>query len=160
MIRLFIIGYKAFNSNFTNRSGYKFKVGEIYHVDDAIKWGNNGNGFHICTNFEECFRYVDSNNFILTEVIGFGKILKYDDEYYGYFDMYVCENMRIVRIISRKEIIEMSKTLWEDRFYNFIRTFNLTDDEAKEIEEVSKGKQKILKDIDYYHYGNKNAYRS
>ena len=74
--------------------------------------------------------------------------------------MYVCENMRIIRTISRKEIIEMAKTLWENRLYNFIRTFNLTDEEAKEIETVSKGKQKILKDIDYYHNGNKNAYRS
>ena len=160
VINLFVIGYKAFNKDFTNRYGDKFKIGKIYHADGEIKWGNNGNGFHICTNFEECFRYVDSNNFILTEVIGFGKLIKYDDEYNGYFDMYVCENMRIIRTISRKEIIEMAKTLWEDRLYNFIRTFSLTDEEAKEIETVSKDKQKILKDIDYYHNGNKNAYRS
>ena len=85
---------------------------------------------------------------------------KYDDEYYGYFDMYVCENIYVIRVISRKEIIEMAKSLYEERLCKFISTFNLTDEEANEIEKISKEKQKVLKAIDYYHNGNKNAYRS
>ena len=130
---MFIIGYKALNEDFTNRYGTKYEIGTIYQALGEIKWGNNGNGFHICTNFEECFRYVDSNNFILTEVIGFGKLIKYDDEYNGYFDMYVCENMRIIRTISRKEIIEMAKSLYEERLCKFISTFNKINEEFKKV---------------------------
>ena len=54
----------------------------------------------------------------------------------------------------------MAKSLYEERLCKFISTFNLTDKEANEIEKVSKEKQKVLKAIDYYHNGNKNAYRS
>ena len=160
VIILFVIGYKVFNGNFTNRAGFKFKVGETYHIKGTLKWGNQGNGFHLCTNFEDCFKYISTNNFILTEVMGFGKLIKYDDEYYGYFDMYVCENIYVIRVISRKEIIEMAKSLYEERLCKYISTFNLTDEEVNEIEKVSKEKQKVLKAIDYYHNGNKNAYRS
>ena len=104
---MFVIGYKGFNKDFTNRYGNKFEIGKVYHADGEIKWGNNGNGFHLCTNIEDCFRYVDSDTSVITEVIGFGKMKEYDDEYYGYYDMYVCENLRIVRVISREEIISM-----------------------------------------------------
>ena len=158
VIILFALGFKAFNGDFTNRYGYKFEVGKTYSVKGDIKWGNNG--FHMCTNFEDCFKYVNTNDFILTEVMGFGKLIKYDDEYYGYFDMYVCENIYVIRVISRKEIIEMAKSLYEERLCKFISTFNLTDEEANEIANIFKGKQKVLKAIDYYHNGNKNAYRS
>ena len=48
----------------------------------------------MCSNIEDCFRYVCADKSIIAEVIGFGDIQKYDDEYYGYFDMYVCEYLR------------------------------------------------------------------
>ena len=136
VIELFVIGFKAFNKDFTNRYGDKFEVGETYHAQGEIKWGNNGNGFHLCSNLEDCFRYFDSNDSIIAEVIGYGNIQKYDDEYYGYFDMYVCEYLRVIRVISREEIIEMMLHTYKDRRDRFIRDFNLTSDELKLFEGV------------------------
>ena len=155
-----ILGYKAFNKDFTNRYGFKFEVGKIYSALGTIKWGQRGNGFHMCTNFEDCFRYYDSDNSIIAEVIGFGKTLKNDDEYYGYYDMYVCEYLKVVRVIPREEIIMMAKELPEDRLDHLICTMNLTEEETNEILAINRGNQKIKKAIDYYHYGKKNAYWS
>ncbi len=135
---MFVIGYKGFNKDFTNRYGNKFEIGKVYHADGEIKWGNNGNGFHLCTNIEDCFRYVDSDTSVITEVIGFGKMKEYDDEYYGYYDMYVCENLRIVRVISREEIISMMLHTYADRRNRFIRDFNLTEEELKLFEGVER----------------------
>lgn len=153
VINLFVIGYKAFNKDFTNRYGNKFEMDKIYHTDGEIKWGNNGNGFHLCTHAEDCYRYVDPDNSIMTEVIGFGNIQKYDDEYYGYYDMYVCEYLHIIKIISREELIEMMLHTCKERRDRFIRDFNLTEEEFKLFEGVgiygqdsSKGcKRKQLK---------------
>ena len=136
VINLFIIGYKGFNKDFTNRYGDKFELHKIYHANGEIKWGNHGNGFHLCTNLEDCYRYVDPEDCIMTEVIGFGNMEKYDDEYYGYYDMYVCEYLRIIRVISRKEIIDMMLNTYLERRNRFIRDFNLTEDELKLFEGV------------------------
>ncbi len=155
---MFVVGYKGFNKDFTNRYGDSFEVGKVYHADGEIKWGNYGNGFHLCTNFEDCFRYVDSEKSIMTEVIGFGDIVKHDDNYYGYFDMYVAEYLRVIRVISREELIEMAKILPEVRLERFVQTFKMNDDEIEEILKHSKGKVKVLKAVRYYHFGDKNAY--
>ena len=136
---MFIIGYKGFNKNFTNRHGDKFEIGKVYHADGEIKWGNQGNGFHLCSNIEDCFRYVDPNNSIMTEVLGFGKMKKYDDEYYGYYDMYVAEYLRIIRVISREDIIDMMLHTYLERRERFIRNFNLTDEELE-----------LFKGVEYY----------
>ena len=133
---MFIIGYKALNEDFTNRYGTKYEIGTIYQALGEVKWGNNGNGFHLCTHIEDCYRYVDANDSIMTEVIGFGNMKKYDDEYYGYYDMYVCEYMRIIRVISREEIINMMLNTYAERKNRFIRDFNLTEDELKLFEGV------------------------
>lgn len=156
---MLVIGYKGFNSDFTNRYGDKFEVGKVYDAGEEIKWGNQGNGFHLCTHIEDCFRYVDSETSIMTEVIGFGNVQKYDDSYYGYFDMYVVQYLKIIRVISRKEIIEIAKTLPDNRLERFIQTYELNDDETDEIMETSYGKTKVLKALQYYHFGDKGVYR-
>ena len=133
---MFVMGYKGFNLDFSNRYGDKFAVGKVYHAAGEIKWGNNGNGFHMCSNIEDCFRYVCADKSIIAEVIGFGDIQKYDDEYYGYFDMYVCEYLRVIRVISREEIIDMMLHTYLERRDRFIRDFNLTKEEKKLFEGV------------------------
>ena len=35
-----------------NNYGKKFSVGKIYITSGTIKFGNNGNGFHLCKNIE------------------------------------------------------------------------------------------------------------
>ncbi len=57
-----MIGYKCFNSDLTNRYGSKFEVGKTYHAKGDIKFGNNGNGFHMCKNMEDTLRYFDAFN--------------------------------------------------------------------------------------------------
>ena len=133
-----ILGYKAFNKDFTNRYGFKFEVGKTYSALGTIKWGQRGNGFHMCTNFEDCFRYYDSDNSIIAEVIGFGKTLKNDDEYYGYYDMYVSEYLEVIRVIPREEIIKMRLETSIDRQNRFIRNYNLTEEE-KELFYIEDG---------------------
>ena len=133
---MFVVGYKAFNNDFTNSYGIHYEIGEVYQCQGDLKSGNFGNGFHMCHNLEDCYRYFSSDDSVMTEVIGFGNILKYDDEYYGYYDMYVCECMRIIREISRAEIIDMMLHTYLERRLRFIRNFNLTEDELKLFEGV------------------------
>ena len=77
----------------TNRYGMKFEVGKIYMACGPIKFGNNGNGFHMCKNMEDTFRYFDSTNIAVCKVNGFGKKKLYEDEYYGFYDMYTRSKM-------------------------------------------------------------------
>ena len=131
-----IIGYKAFNKDFTNRYGMKFEVGKTYNIDGEIKFGVKGNGFHLCSSFEDTFRYFDTEEgFILTEVEANGKIVSYDDEYNGYYDMYAASEIKIIRIIERTEIIEMIKniTYADYRIKKVIDTLYLTDEEINEL---------------------------
>ena len=53
-------GYKAFNNDATNRCGKPFTEGETYRVDGEIRFGNEGNGFHMCTFLSDVFRYVNA----------------------------------------------------------------------------------------------------
>ena len=83
-----MIGYKCFNEDLTNRYGAEFKVGKTYHVSGNIKFGNDGNGFHMCKNMEDTLRYFDAfnGNVRICLVYGFGKSNKYNDEYNGFYD--------------------------------------------------------------------------
>ena len=47
---------KAFNQYLTSRYSQKFEIGKIYEVEGKIKWGSSGNGFHMCSDIEDCFR--------------------------------------------------------------------------------------------------------
>ena len=86
-------GYKAFNKDATNRYGKPFTEGETYRVTGDIKFGNDGNGFHMCKALSDVFRYVkaEEEDVLVAEVTGRGKYVRRDDNYYGYYDMYACE---------------------------------------------------------------------
>ena len=88
-----IKGYKCFNKNLINRYGIPFEVGKTYKVDGNISFGNNGNGFHMCVNLEDTLRYFDGFNteIDICEVIGDGNFVLFEDNYYGYYDMYSFE---------------------------------------------------------------------
>ena len=143
-------GYKSFNADMTNRYGMQFEVGKIYKVDGPIKFGNNGNGFHMCKNMEDTFRYLDTNNIAVCEVNGFGKRHKYEDEYYGFYDMYAVEKIEILKLLRRKEILEYMLKTNPNRVARFIQLFNLYDDEVKIFEDKFKKETKIIDYINYY----------
>lgn len=150
---MIVRGYKAFNSDKTNRYGKKFIAGQIYHNnDEELKFGNNGSGFHMCTSLCDVFRYFDSNASV-AKVIGFGNCLGYDDEYYGYYDMYVTSNLYIERFLTREEII--TKMLNSSYFdvKKFLMTFTLNADEKKLFLEKFKDDIDITNIILCYQFG-------
>ena len=155
-----IRGYKCFNGDFTNRYGIKFDVGSCYNVSGSVKFGILGNGFHMCKNLVDVFRYYETSNdnFIVCEVVGSGNYECYNDEYNGFYNMYSVECIEIIRIIDRGELIEMVINMNEFMIVRFIQLFRMTYDEICLFYNKFGNVNTILLALDYYQLGNKNAY--
>ena len=145
-----MFGYKSFNADMTNRYGKKFEVGKIYTVTGTIKFGNNGNGFHMCKNMEDTFRYFDSTNIAVCEVNGFGKKVLYEDDYYGFYNMYAVEKIEILKLLKRKEILEYMLNNYPSNVIRFIQLFKLYDDELKLFEDKFKNEYRVIDAIEFY----------
>lgn len=155
-----VIGYKCFNKNLINRYGKKFSVGQIYIAYGSLKPGVNGNGFHMCKNIEDTFRFFDTENkdIQVCKVIGSGKIIIYNDEYNGYYDLCCVEKLEILKLLSREELINIGLSLNELRALRFVSTLSLTFDETEKFKEQYKKYQKVLKAIAYHQENNKDIY--
>ena len=153
-----IRGYKCFNKDLTNSYGIKFSIGKIYVASGVIKFGNNGNGFHICKNIEDTFRYFDTNNVSVCEVIGSGRFVEKFDYYYEYYDMYCVEKLKIIKELSSEEIINIGLSLNEIRVKRFLSTFILLDEEIELFKNKFKNKRDILNVIAYYQEKDKDIY--
>ena len=153
-------GFKAFNIDSTNRYGKTFTEGETYRVTGDIKFGNNGNGFHMCTVLADVFRYVNatSEDVIVAEVTGRGNRVKRDDNYYGYYDMYSFEEITIDRFLKREEIIEriLKSSLIEVK--KFLVTCKLSEEEKMLFVATFRDDMEILKTLLYYHFGCTTVY--
>ncbi len=130
-------GFKALNKDLTNRYGYKYLVNKNYKLNGDLKWQQNG--FHFCIRPEDTLRYVDSwsDNFVVTEIEANGELELYEDDYYGYYDMYVSSEMKILRVLSREELFEMvfnSNNV--DRVKRLASSIVLTQDEIDLIKDV------------------------
>ena len=148
-----IFGYKSFSLDRRNIYGIVFEEGKKYHVDGDIKFGPQGNGYHFAERFEDTIRYSGySSDSILrdvsiAEVIGSGKIVKSEDFYNEYFDMYSVSDLEIIKFLSREEIISLALNLPEMRMKRFVSLFRLNDDEI----ELFLGKSIIVdSEINYY----------
>lgn len=155
-----VFGYKSFNEDLTNRYGFKFEIGNSYKVDGIIKFGINGNGFHMCERLEDTLRYFDAMNLEVSvcEVVGNGEIVSFYDEYNGYDDMYAVEEISIIRKIDRDEIISMMLNVNEVRVLRFLQLYKLSNDELGLFQDRFKNNVMILDIIDYYQYGIKDVY--
>lgn len=154
-----IKGYKAFNADRTNRYGKYFKEGETYRVFGELSFGNKGNGFHMAKNLSDVFRYFDSEDICVAEVSGFGDFLKRDDEYYGYFDMYVVRNITVNKFLEREEIISRMLECKNDlQLQHFFQTFTLYDDEKLLFARQFRDNWKVMQHLLYYQYGFKDIY--
>ena len=102
-----IRGYKAFNADLTNRYGIPFEEGKKYSVNGHAVFGNHGNGFHFCERLEDTLRYSDAlkEDVIITKVTALGNVIEFSDEYYGYFDLYVTDKIRIDK--TRRDAYEL-----------------------------------------------------
>ena len=157
----YIYGYKCFNSDMTNRYGKKFELGKVYSINGKVKFGNSGNGFHFCKNIEDTLRYFDAKDdeVKICIVRGFGEFVLEEDDYNGYYDMFSIENMEIMKILSRQEIIHIALNLNELRVCRFIQCFKLNDDEIELFKEKFNKNRSVLDYIEYYQIGNKEAFK-
>ena len=149
-----IKGYKAFSKDHTNRYGMPFEEGKDYHVDGPISFGNNGNGFHMCTHLSDVFRFFDPNDVVVARVIGSGDVAEgeYDDWDEPYFDMFSVSDIHIEKFLTREEIIDiMSKSSASD-MVKFFATYNPTDDEAIRILRGNRGRFEHYKALAAYLY--------
>ena len=155
-----VYGYKCFKKGLINSYGASFQVGETYHSDGEVTFGVNGNGFHMCERLEDTLRFFDTfnENIEVCSVIGFGKCISRDDEYNDYYDMYVCENMYIIKKLTREEIILYGLDLFEMRVMRFISSFKLIEEEKKLFREKFKNNVLVNEYIDYYQDNKKDAF--
>ncbi len=152
-----IEGYKAFNIDKTNRYGKSFVEGETYHIEGKVKFGSFGCGFHLCTELADVFRYVD-DNVLVAKVTGSGNCLRYDDEYYGYYDMYVVSTITINKFLTREEIINLM--LYDNGFNieKFLATFRLNEQEKVLFWEKFSGDYRLSRFLLYFQFGFKQAF--
>lgn len=94
-------GYKVFNSDWTCRD-FQYKVGETYEMnEDPILCLR---GFHFCTNLISCFNYNSIyKDFKAAEVEALGQIVSDPNN-----DKLCTDKIKIVRELSRKEIMELT----------------------------------------------------
>ena len=155
-------GYKVFNKGLINCYGKKFEAQHEYKVDTSkrsIEYGIEGYGFHFAKRLEDCLRFFDGMNedIEIAKVVSIGEVKESYDDYNGYYDLYVTDQIYIERILTRKEIVDYIKHTSFDRIERFISGYRLTEKEIDQI--LENDKLNILdKTVEYYQYGNKDAY--
>lgn len=151
-----VIGYKVFFKGLKNSFNETFEIGKTYKLDGKAKWSNNG--YHFCLRPEDTLRNFDSFKYDLEIALveGSGDIVEIQDEYYGYYDMYASTKIKVIKVLSRSEIIEdvlKSKNIF--RMKRLVERFKLTSDEIKLFENITS---EIDNAIAYYQYGDKKVY--
>ena len=164
-----IYGYKCFYSDGKNRYGKDIVIGKIYSTDKKIRYGNNGHGYHFCERLEDTFRFFTSDesglceNICICMVRGFGEIherledrvVEMDDGYYG---LYACQNLEIIRVLSRKEIIDYGLNLCSKRAVRFVSLLKLNSDEIEEFKDKFRNNQSVIDAIYYYQLKDLDLY--
>ena len=153
-------GYKCFNEGLINRYGDAFHLHTEYHCNGMIRFGNDGNGFHVCERLEDTLRYFDAMNqkIDMTEVHCYGKRDEYEDDYYGYYDMYAYEYMMIDKILTREEIVDYGLHLYDTRVKRFLSLYKLLPNEIILFQNQFQNSVDVLRTISYYQEGNQEAF--
>lgn len=153
-------GYKCFDKGLVNRYGQKFEVGKIYHCDGEIKFGNDGNGFHVCRRLEDTLRYFDAMNeeVEVCRVKCYGEYDEGEDRYNDYYDMFAFEYMVITKVLTREEIIKYGLSSYEMQVKRFIASFKLTPEEIVLFKERFIRSSDVQKTIAYYQEGDIHAF--
>lgn len=138
-----IHGYKAFASDGTNIALEIMPPGD-YHYEGNVKYGKSG--FHFAKNLEDTIRYSGTNNPLIAEVIGSGIIDEGSDEYYGYYDVYAASDIKVVRYLTRAEILEYASQLNVHRMKRFIINFELTNEELDLFVKANETLEQVIQD--------------
>ena len=149
-----IMGYKAFNKNRTNRYGKSFEEGKSYHIEGPISFGDKGHGFHMCVHLSDVFRYFDPNDIDVALVIGSGEYASGEDETWSepYYEMYSVSDIKIVKFLSREEIIDIMSHSSSSDIVKFFATFKPTEEEALQILKGNKSQYDHEKAVEAYLY--------
>lgn len=95
----------------------------------------------------------------IAKVICYGNIDKYDDEFYGYYNMYSCEYMIVDRVLTRKEIINYALNLDSERVKKFISLFKLTREELILFKNKFEQYEQVTEYIQYYQENDKEVFK-
>ena len=141
-------GYKALNEGLINRYGFVYEVGKTYRLNGNLKWRENG--FHFCLRPEDTLRFVDGFNdsIVFVSVLGTGEIVLYEDDYYGYYDMYASSEMTILEIIKREDIF--NEIINSNDIFRVKRFSSLIKLEEYEKEIILKKYKEAEFTINYY----------
>lgn len=155
-----IKGYKAFYENMENRYGMRFEENKTYYAQGPLRFGNDGNGFHFCRRLEDTLRYFPAmeEKIQIAKVTSLGEYEIFNDEYYGYYDLYVTRELKIDKILTREEIIKMYLDMDTDRVIRFVSGYRLTPEEIELFKLRYSDDKKIIKAILYYQEGFKHIY--
>lgn len=152
-----MIGYKVFYKGLIDSFGNKHAIGTHYKLNGEIKWSSNG--FHFCKRPEDTLRNFDDFNDELEIALieATGSIIQYDDEYYGYYDMFASSEYTILRVVKRDEIIKevlKSKNIFRQK--RLLERMKLTERQLR----LFKGLNIELDDtISYYQYHDTEVYK-
>ena len=154
-------GYKCFKKGLIDNFDNQYKIGKIYHASGEIRFGDKGNGFHMCSYLEDTLRYFDAMNdeVDIAKVIGYGNVVKRDDEYNGFYDMYSCEYMIITEVLKRDDIITHALNLDSRSVKRFISLFRLTKEEIVLFKNKFHKDEDVLDHISYYQEKDINVFR-
>lgn len=138
-------GYKVLDKGLINQYGFKYEIGKTYYLNGKLKYRTNG--FHFCKRVEDTFRFISSRDaeIDVVEIEASGNIEEYEDDYYGFYDMYASDIFKIKRIIDREEYIDMiinSNTY--DRVKRLIQLLKLNKSE------IIKIRNKYNNTLDFY----------
>ena len=152
--------YKCFNKGLINLYGRQYEIGKLYHDEGDISFGDKKHGFHVCENLEDTFRFFDGfhEELDVCLVECFGKYAKRDDEYNGYFEMYSFEYLKILKLLTREEIISYGLNLDENRVVRFISSIKLTKEETGLFREKFYNCVNVIEHIDYYQDNDKEVF--
>ena len=153
-------GYKCFQKGLFNRYGIQYEINKEYHCDGVIRFGNDGNGFHVCERLEDTLRYFDAmkKEVDIAKVCCHGNYDSYEDDYNEFYDMYAYEYMTILKILTKKEIIDYGLELNEIQVKRFLSLYKLSEDEILLFQKQFRNNVGVLSTISYYQEGNLDAY--
>ena len=139
-----ISGFKCFYSGLVNAFGDKLELDKKYICNEPVKFKSKG--YHICTNLEDTLRFFDGMNkqVDICEAIGYPEYVKYDDEYFGYYDMYACGGLLLKRILTRDEIIKIADSMHSEAFKRFSRDYKLTTEELDYFKNKFRNKKDVM----------------
>lgn len=154
-----MIGYKGFKKGLINNYDKQFEVGKTYSVEGEIAFGLTGNGYHFSQNIYDVFKYIYPKGEIEVALVSTndkGKdLINSEDDYYGYYDLYCCRNLKIERIISREEVIDLILKSPKEGIIKFISSEDMSIEECKKFLSFDSD---IIKAIKYFQLGDKDVY--